>query len=78
MKDKKQFKLGAMYKLKKKYINQLLWTDDMTKHLGFVGVFKFKVTVISEDGVAGTRIGDEDLFIAQPSERHMFKRIDNK
>ena len=78
MKEKKPFKLGATYKLKKRYVDDLRWTDQMREHLGDECVFKFKVTVISEDGVAGTDVDDKLIYIAQPDERKYFKRIDNK
>lgn len=81
MKVKKPFKVGATYKLKKRFIHTLEWTDRMLEFYG--GKRSFEFTVVRHqynDEVVCTDIGNEHyiLAIALPHERHMFKRVDNK
>ena len=80
MKEKKPFKLGATYKLKKRYVDELQWTDYMFELYGEKRVFTF--TVGACDNALGlvycVNQNGGDVAVACTFERHMFKRVDNK
>lgn len=80
-KEKKPFKVGATYKLKKRFINSIEWTDRMLEFYGEKRSFEFTVARHKyNNDVVCADIGNEHdiLAIALPHERHMFKRVDNK
>lgn len=74
-KVKKPFKVGATYKLKKKHVNDFIRNTKIRSVFGN-GVFKFTASQVL---AVGARCEDyQHGIIAVTSERHMFKRIDNK
>lgn len=81
MKEKKPFKVGATYKLKKKCVNDFQFDDAINHEFGLCSkeVFTFTVGHISE-GFIYQRIYVKEggVCVAYGSERNMFKRVDNK
>lgn len=80
MKKKKPFKIGATYQLKKRYVDQLHWTDCMFELYGEKRVFTFTVHAYNKDLDLAFCVNENgvDVAVACTHERHMFKRIDNK
>lgn len=75
MKEKKPFKVGATYKLKRNAIAYFKRSQDISSKYGN-DVFEFTVAKLDCDGDA---IDTDGLLVAyNTSERHMFTRIDNK
>lgn len=74
MKKQKEFLMGATYKLKKKYIEDFSRTPRAVENYGR-GDLTFNVGALSRSGDAWDANG---TLVALRSERHMFKRIDNK
>lgn len=76
MKIKKPFKVGATYQLKKKHVDDFYRTPGIVSSFGN-GVFTFTVRALESNGGA---YGEHHTsgILAFSSERHMFKRIDNK
>lgn len=72
----KPFKVGATYKLKKKYVDQFYFAEDLHQMLGDkVGkVFTFTPTSVCENNFAYVNA----LCVATAKERIMFTRVDNK
>lgn len=77
------FKVGATYKLRKKYakkyFNTYLWSQQHQDKFG-TDTMVFDVVEINEYGDVYTPMidGNGCFPVAQPSTRYMFKRVDNK
>ena len=78
MKEKKPFKTGATYQLKKRYLDKHQWTDSMLELYGEKRPFAFKVSAYGNGVAYGVDLDGDEIGIATDSERHMFKRVDNK
>lgn len=78
MKQKKPFKVGATYQLKKKYIEEFHRPTEIHNLYGD-GVFQFVVGHIREGNIVSRVYTKEHgVHVAYTPERYMFKRIDNK
>lgn len=77
MKEKKKFKVGATYELKKRYVDELHWTESMIELYG-KQPFSFKVSSYVYKVAHGLDSDGDEIGIATKAERHMFKRVDNK
>lgn len=79
MKEKKPFKVGAKYKLKKACVAQFQYDRTILRHFGLGangGVFEFVVGHIDNNGRA--YVEQNGVCVAHASERRMFTRVDNK
>lgn len=76
MKEKKPYKVGATYKLKKKYINDFYWSPELIEKFRYKS-FEFTVTTLNSGGHAMCK-PDFCQSVANTEERHMFTRVDNK
>lgn len=72
---KKPFKVGATYKLKKKYVNDFYRTNEIAEKYGN-DTFSFTVSKLS--GLSAYAGNITNGVLAASCERHMFKRVDNK
>lgn len=82
-KNLKPFKVGATYKLRKKYakkyFNTYFWTQYHQEKFGTDDMI-FVVVNIDEHGdvFTDTTCGNGCFPVSQPVTRYMFKRVDNK
>lgn len=84
MKEKKPFKVGALYELRPEYLERLWFTDPAIDYCKAVygverHVFRGKCVELSTTGGAYLELSSSyDTFYAMGDERHMFRRVDNK
>lgn len=74
MKHKKDFKVGARYRLMSKYAYVFTYTKYIREQYGN-GAFEFIVHTVD---FAGDACDLNEEVIARSDERYMFKRVDNK